>query len=118
MNVDFPNPNSKDVTMTAHEAVEFNLMSVADEDQLPGVHGTCNHAVYKYAVTPGVTTNDTMTLTENPILETTNGIITNKILILDCANNKLTAPGKYKIYGTNAAIPTNAFHLPTGKKKK
>jgi lipopolysaccharide export system protein LptA len=118
MNVDFPNPNSKDVTMTAQEAVEFNLMSGTDEDQLPDVHGTCNHAVYKYAVTPSGTTNDTMTLTENPILETTNGIITNKILILDCANNKLMAPGKYKIYGTNAAIPTNAFHLPTGKKKK
>jgi len=120
MNVDSPNPNSKDVTMTAEQAVEFNLKAGTDEDQLQDVHGTCNHAVYNYAVTPSGT-NDTMTLTGNPILETTNGIIKNKILILDCANNKLMAPGKYKIYGTNATttpIPTNVFRMPTGGKKK
>jgi lipopolysaccharide export system protein LptA len=115
MNVDSPNPTSKDVTMTAEHAVEFNLTTGTND-----VHGTCNRAVYNYAITPSGT-NDTMTLTENPILETTQGIITNKILILDCANSKLMAPGKYKIYGTNATanhIPTNAFHFPTGKKKK
>jgi lipopolysaccharide export system protein LptA len=120
MNVDSPNPNSKDVTMTAEQAVEFNLKTGTDEEQLQDVHGTCNHAVYNYAVTP-TGTNDTMTLTENPILETTNGIFKNKILILDCANYKLMAPGRYKIYGTNATttpIPTNVFRLPGGRKKK
>jgi lipopolysaccharide export system protein LptA len=120
MNVDSPNPNSKDVTMTAEQAVEFNLKTGTDEDQLKDVHGTCNHAVYNYAVTPTIT-NDTMTLTGNPILETTNGTFKNKILILDCANNKLMAPGRYKIYGTNATttpIPTNVFHLPSASKKK
>ncbi len=119
MNVDYPNPNSKDVTMTAEQAVEFSLKGT-DEDQSQDVHGTCNHAVYDYAVTPSGT-NNTMTLTGNPILETTNSIFKNKILILDCANNKLMAPGKYKIYGTNAtttAIPTNVFRIPTGSKKK
>jgi lipopolysaccharide export system protein LptA len=119
MNVDYPNPNSKDVTMTAEQAVEFNLKGGTDEDQLHDVHGTCNHAVYNYAVTP-MGTNDTMTLTGSPILETTNSVIKNKTLILDCANNKLMAPGKYKIYGTNTsttAIPTNVFRIPTGKKK-
>ena len=118
MNVDSPNPTN--VTMTAEQAVEFNLKAGTDEDQLQDVHGTCNHAVYNYAVTP-TGTNDTMTLTENPILETTNAIIKNKVLILDCASGKLLAQGKYKIYGTNAnasPIPTNAFHFPTGKKKK
>jgi lipopolysaccharide export system protein LptA len=118
MNVDSPNPNSKDVTMTAEEAVEFNLKSRTDQDRIENVHGTCNHAVYSYAVTPS-STNDTMTLTGNPILETTNGIIKNKVLILDCANNKLMAPGRYKIYGTNStSMPTNAFKFPSGKKKK
>jgi len=119
MNVDFPNPNSKDVTMTAEQAVEFSLKGDTDEDQLHDVHGTCNHAVYNYSATPSGT-NDTMTLTGNPILETTNGVFKNKILILDCANNKLMAPGKYKLYGTNAtttSIPTNVFRIPTGKKK-
>jgi lipopolysaccharide export system protein LptA len=102
--------------MTAEEAVEFNLKA---EDQSRDVHGTCNHAVYNYAVTPSGT-NDTMTLTGNPILETTNSIFTNKVIILDCANNKLMAPGRYKLYGTNATttpIPTNMFRIPTGKKK-
>jgi len=120
MNVDSPNPNTKDVTMTAEQAVEFNLKAGTDENQLQDVHGTCNHAVYNYAVTSSGT-NDTMTLTGNPILETTNGIIKNKILILDYANNKLITPGKYKIYGTNATttpIPTNVFRMPTGGKKK
>jgi hypothetical protein len=62
-----------------------------------------------------------MTLTGNPILETTNSTFKNKILILDCANNKLMAPGKYKLYGTNATttpIPTNVFRLPSPGKKK
>lgn len=120
MNVDSPNPNSKDVTMVAEQDVEFNLKAGAEEQQLQNVHGTCNRAVYNYAVTPG-RTNDTMTLTGNPILETTNGIIKNKILILDCANDKLMAPGRYKIYGTNtlaSPIPTNVFKFPSGKKKK
>jgi lipopolysaccharide export system protein LptA len=120
MNVDSPNPNAKDVTMTAEQAVEFNLKAGTDENQLQDVHGTCNHAVYNYAITPSGT-NDTMTLTGNPILETTNGIFKNKILILDCANNKLMAPGRYKIYGTNATttpIPTNVFRIPTSSKKK
>jgi lipopolysaccharide export system protein LptA len=120
MNVDSPNPNSKDVTMTAEQAVEFNLKAGTDDDQLKDVHGTCNHAVYNYAVTPSGT-NDTMTLTGNPILETTNGIIKNKILILDCANNKLMAPANTKSMGTNATttpIPTNVFRMPTGSKKK
>jgi lipopolysaccharide export system protein LptA len=117
MNVDSPNPNSKDVTMTAEEAVEFNLKA---EDQSQSVHGTCNHAVYNYSITPKGT-NDTMTLTGNPILETTNSIFTNKVIILDCANNKVMAPGRFRLYGTNATatpIPTNVFRLPTGKKKK
>jgi len=120
MNVVSPNPNSKDVNMVAEEAVEFTLTSGAEDEQAQNVHGTCNHAVYNYAVTP-IGTNDTMTLTGNPILETTNGIIKNKILILDCANNKLMAPGKYKIYGTNVSstpIPTNVFQFPSSKKKK
>jgi lipopolysaccharide export system protein LptA len=120
MNVDSPNPNTKDVTMTAEQAVEFYLKARTDEDQLQDVHGTCNHAVYNYAATPSVT-NDTMTLTGNPILETTNATIKNKVIILDCANNKLMAPGKFRIYGTNATttpIPTNVFRIPTGSKKK
>jgi lipopolysaccharide export system protein LptA len=117
MNVDSPNPTN--VTMTAEQAVEFNLKAGTDEDQLQDVHGTCNHAVYNYAVTPSGT-NDTMTLTENPILETTNAIIKNKVLILDCASGKLLAQGKYKIYGTNANTDfrTNMFHFPSSKKKK
>jgi len=121
MNVDSPNTTNKDVTMTADQAVEFTL-----EENGQNVHGTCNRAVYNYRIIPGRTndmivlhTNDMMTLTGNPIVETTNGIITNKVIMLDCANNKLIAPGKFRIYGTNSTpIPTNAFQFSSPSKKK
>lgn len=120
VNVDSPNTN-KDVTIAAEQAVEFTLQ---ENDQ--NVHGTCDRAVYNYSITPTrandvitLHTNDLMTLTGNPIVETTNGIITNKVIMLDCANNKLIAPGKYGIYGTNGPpIPTNAFRFSLPKKKK
>ncbi len=120
MDVDSPNPGrSKDVTMIAEQAVEFGLKSGTNSDNEPDIHGTCNRAVYTYATMP-TGTNDTMTLTGNPILETTNGVVKNDILILDCANNKLMAPGPYKIYGTATAspIPTNSLRLPSSHKTK
>lgn len=119
MNVEFPNSNGKDVTMIAEKAVEFSLGSGTNSGSAQDIHGTCSRAVYNYAVTPSGT-NDTMTLTGNPILETTNGIIKNNILILNCANSKLMAPGPYRIYGTANASPvrTNSFRLSSGKKKK
>jgi lipopolysaccharide export system protein LptA len=119
MNVESPNPNGKDVTMIAEKAVEFSLKSGTNTDKGQDIHGTCDRAVYNYAITPSGT-NDTMTLTGNPILETTNGVIKNNILILDCATDKLMAPGPYRIYGTaNASLmPTNSPHFQSGKKKK
>lgn len=118
MDVESPNPNTRDVTMIAEKAVEFSLKSGTNTDKGRDIHGTCNRAVYTYAVTTSGT-NDTMTLTGNPILETTNGVIKNDILILDCASEKLVAPGPYRIYGTAKASPmTNSFHFQSGKKKK
>jgi len=119
MNVNSTNPPSKDVTMIAEQSVEFNLKSGTEEAQLKSVHGTCDHAVYNYAITSSGT-NDTMTLTGNPILETTNGVFKNKVIVVDCANNKLMARGPYQIYGTNYSAPirTNLLEFPTVKKKK
>jgi len=118
MDVNSPDPTKKDVTMVAEQAVEFTLKLDAEGENTQIVHGTCDRAVYNYAVTPKGT-NDTMTLTGNPILQSTNATITNKIIVIDCANNKLVAPGPYRIYGTNAAvIPTNAFQVSSPKKKK
>jgi len=68
MNVESPNPNGKDVTMLAEKAVEFSLKSSTNSADGRDIHGTCDRAVYNYAVTPSGT-NDTMTLTGNPILE-------------------------------------------------
>jgi lipopolysaccharide export system protein LptA len=118
MNVESSNPNSN-VTMVAEQRVEFDLQSGTNTDKGQDIHGTCDRAVYNYAITPSGT-NDTMTLTGNPILETTNSVITNNIIVVDCANNKLMAPGRYRIYGTaNASpIPTNSFRLPSSHKKK
>jgi lipopolysaccharide export system protein LptA len=118
MDVNSPDPAKKDVTMVAQREVEFSFKFDSENQKTENVHGACERAVYNYAVTPS-STNDTMTLTGNPILQTTNATITNKIIILDCANNKLMAPGKFRIYGTNSAlIRTNSFHFSGPKKKK
>lgn len=118
MDVESPNTAGKMVTMIAEKSVEFTLTGGTNEQQIPNVQGTCDRAIYNYSITPSGITNDTMTLTGNPILQTTNGVFTNKVIVLDCASSKLMARGPYRIWGTNSAIPTNAFHLPSPKKKK
>ena len=45
------------------------------------------------------------------IMGTTNGVITNQILLLDPRNNRLTAPGYYGLYSSAPAAGTNRLNL-------
>jgi lipopolysaccharide export system protein LptA len=75
------------------------------------VHGTGERAVYTFGST-GVVTNDFVELTGNPTLTTTNGTFQNRVIILDLENQKLVAPGKFRILGTNNASATNQLQVP------
>ncbi len=71
------------------------------------VHGTSERAIYTYGMT-ATATNEIIELTGKAVLETTNGTLQNEVLVLDRANNKMLAPGKYKIYGLANAGGTNS----------
>lgn len=98
----------KHSTLLAQNAVDFTLRN----EQNQSVHGMCQRAFYRYDVTPSLT-NDIVELTGNPVLETTNGIIHNRIIILDHGRNKLLAPGRYAIHGT---APPGVKGIPSFKK--
>jgi lipopolysaccharide export system protein LptA len=95
---------SKSESLVAEHSVDFDLISTDGQK----VHGTCQKAVYNYAVMDGKT-NDTVELTGNPVLQMTNGTIQNPILILDRTQNKLMAPGRYHVKGTLGNLTTNRF---------
>ena len=97
--------------LTAEHSVIFDLVNTEGEK----VHGTCQKADYDYSVVDGHT-NDTIQLTGDPVLQTTNGSIRNATLILDRTQNKLiapAAPGGYRItMKLNPSASTNRFHFP------
>lgn len=101
------NQVNKEQRMIARQSVEFDLLNADGEK----VHGTSDQAVYNYSVTPAGT-NDTIELTGNPVLVTTNGTLRNSVIVLDRANNKIFVPGKYKMYGVVNSAMTNQFRLP------
>ena len=85
----------------AEPAVVFDVT----DDQGRSFHGTGDKAVYTHRVTATLT-NDIMELTGNPaMLEATNLVGRNKLIMLDLANHKVAAPGKYKLW---AAAPEGA----------
>jgi lipopolysaccharide transport protein LptA len=103
---------AKEQRMVARQSVAFDWLSPDDEK----VHGTCDQAVYNYNIT-AAGTNDTIELTGNPVIETTNGTLRNAVIILDRANNKIYVPGKYKMYGAANPALTNEFRLPSVRKR-
>ena len=83
----------------AEPAVVFDVT----DDQGRNFHGTGKKAVYTHRITATLT-NDMMELTGNPaVLEATNIVGRNNVITLDLASHKLTAPGKYKLWGTAPA---------------
>ena len=78
------------------------------DDQGRSFHGTGEKVVLTHRVTTTLT-NDIVVLTGSPaVLEATNMVGRNSLITLDLASHMLTAPGKYKLWGTAppAAIPT------------
>lgn len=108
----------KGQSLVAEHSVIFDLLSTDGRK----VHGTCQNALYDYSVTRG-RTNDSLEMTGNPVLETTNGTVQNSVLVLDRAQNKLIAPSveqarlshpgaeprRYRIKGTLGTASTNRF---------
>ena len=85
----------------AEPAVVFDVT----DNQGRNYHGTGDKAVFTHRVTATLT-NNLMELTGNPaMLEATNMVGRNKVIILDLANHKVATPGKYKLW---AAAPEGA----------
>ena len=99
---------SKDVNILAQERVAFLLSGARGET----LRGACEKAVYDYQITSALT-NDILRMTGNPVLETTNAVLTNSVILVDRAHNKLIAPGRYVMRGTVRG--TNAPALPKTK---
>jgi lipopolysaccharide transport protein LptA len=86
------------------------------------MHATSDKAVYHYSVENGVT-NETVTLTENPKVESIQGTLTGDQIVWDRANNRLTATNQKMIYRSGANAPetnappamTNAPAIPTNQ---
>ncbi len=101
-------PEEKKVSgLVARDSVAFDLMVGTGQQ----IRGRADQASYRYEVTP-TGTNDTMELTGNPVLETTNMTFRNSVFIIDRANNTLTAPGRYRLRGTAPGFDTNMLNLP------
>jgi lipopolysaccharide export system protein LptA len=102
--------------LVAERGVDFHITN----DGGQSVHGTCEKSVYDYKIVSGKT-NSVMTLTGSPVLETDEGTITNKIILLDLVAHTIRAPGKYHLSGQAPAINTNVIgrlNQPTTSKKK
>lgn len=79
--------------MVAEEGVEF-IMADAQGRKM---HGSGQKAVYAFDTVTG-RTNETVTLFGNlAMLETTNSTFQNDVIVMDLANNKITARGAYVI---------------------
>ena len=93
------------------DLIQENARKARVNDRPQKVHGTGDKAVYSYGITAGAT-NEVVELTGNPaMLQTTNCAFQNPIIILDCAHEKVVAPGRYQIQGSATAGGTNKFRL-------
>jgi len=95
-------------------AVAFDLK----DDQGRNFHGTGDKAVYTHRTT-ATQTNDTIELTGKPaVLEATNIVGRNNFMTLDLASHTLTAPGKYRLWGTAPAAATTTTTLEPSRTKR
>ena len=94
IDVQFAQTAGKIANIVAGPNVVFDL-----NDPKGPIHGTGERAVYSYTATP-TGTNDAIELTGNLAkLDTPNGSVENRLIILDRANNKIITPGKYRMWG-------------------
>ncbi|HLZ53214.1 MAG TPA: LptA/OstA family protein [Verrucomicrobiae bacterium] len=90
---------------------ETNVVIDATDDKGQTMHATGEKAVYVFSVDNGVT-NETVTLTGNARLETTQGWLTGDSIVWDRAHERLSVPSNPKMIFHQAingvAIGTNA----------
>ncbi len=111
---DFPRAGGTAERILAEHSVEFDLLS----DKGEKIHGTGERALYTYQAS-AAGTNDLVELTGNPKLIMTNGsTFENRVIILDRAQGKLIAPGKYMIHGVTEAGAVKAPETPGAKRKR
>src|SRR5262249_3924600 len=104
--VQLPPAGSTTRGMIAEQDVEFVLLDQQGQE----MHGTGDRALYHFDMPALGQTNETLTLIGDPaMLEKTNGIFENSVIVLDKAKNKLTARGAYVIHGEAGRMGTNSF---------
>jgi lipopolysaccharide export system protein LptA len=117
LTLDVPTSEVRAQTLVAQDEVHFTLNAPKGEK----INGTAERAVYTYSVDAGKT-NDIIELTGNPRLTLADGsTFENKVIILDRANGKLIAPGKYLVRNFGSPVVSNDFplmKLNPGKKRK
>jgi len=85
------------------------------DDQGRSFHGTGNKVVYTHRLTDTLT-NDIVVLTGHPaMLEATNLVGRNNVITLDLGSHKLTALGKYSLWGTAPATPSTTLPSPKSR---
>ena len=95
-------------TIVADQRLVFDL----SDNQGQQIHGTGDRAFYAVSSSGGKT-NEVVTLTGEPaVLERTNAVVRNSVIILDRSNNKLVAPGKYEISAWTGSPATNVATWP------
>jgi lipopolysaccharide transport protein LptA len=88
------------------------------DDQGRNFHGTGDKVVYTHRATATLT-NDFVELTGRPaVLEATNVVGRNNLITLDLASHTLTAPGKYRLWGTAPAAATTTLQPLKTKPKR
>jgi lipopolysaccharide transport protein LptA len=109
MEVNLPPEGGRIDSISAEQGVAFDLLSETGQK----VHGSGDRALYTFTVGNGIT-NDVVRLIGNPAtLATTNGFITNRILVLDLGKDKLLAQGgDWGIRGSVPGVDTNQFRIP------
>jgi lipopolysaccharide export system protein LptA len=109
MTVNLPQEGGRIDSISAEQGVVFDLLTETGQK----VHGTGDRALYSFTIDGGVT-NNVVRLIGNPAkLATTNGLIVNRVLILDLGHDKLLAQGSdWGIRGTVPGIDTNQFRIP------
>jgi hypothetical protein len=102
--------SEKNFTMLAEGAVNFALSA----SNKPPVHGACERAEYIHDFTAEPII-DRMEMTGHPVLEITNGVVHNSIIIIDQGKYIIT-PGEYEISGKASALGTNFLNIMPPKR--
>jgi lipopolysaccharide export system protein LptA len=91
----------------SHAQAETNVLIDFLNDKGETNHATADKAVYTYAV-QGTVTNELITLTGSPKVESADGILTGDKIIWDRANNHISVPeNPHIISKPNPAGATN-----------